>query len=100
MIHAPEGKFGTFNLCLKDPARTQARFTFPVATVFAGIDVFNGGDKAAMIRVRSPQLREQVFTVESGQLMRIRTGWRDPSSSVQLDFENGSGLLFDNLAYE
>jgi hypothetical protein len=100
MIHAPDGKFGTFNLCLKDPARTQASFTFPVATVFAGIDVFNGGDKAAMIRFRSPQLREQVFTVGSGQLMRIRTGWRDPSSSVQLDFENGNGLLFDNLAYE
>jgi len=100
MIHAPDGKFGTFSLCLKDPTKTQASFRFPVPTVFTGIDAYNGGDKAATIRLRSPQIREQTFTVQPGQLQRIRTGWRDPSSSVQFDFENGSGLLFDNLAYE
>jgi hypothetical protein len=100
MIHAPDGKFGTFNLSLRDPAKSQARFAFPVPTIFAGIDAYNGGDKVATVRLRSPQLREQSFTVQPGQLLRIRTGWRDPSSSIQFDFENGAGLLFDNLACE
>jgi hypothetical protein len=99
VIHVPKGKFGTFNLCLKDPKQTHASFSFPVSTVFAGIDAYNGGDKVATIRLRSPQLREQSYTLQPGQLLRIRTGWRDPSSSIQLDFENGEDLLFDNLAY-
>ena len=100
MIHVPDGKFGTFNLCLKDPSKTQASFAFVVPTVFAGVDTYNGGDKPATIRLRSMQIREQTFTVQPGELLRIRTGWHDPSSSVQFDFENGTGLLFDNLAYE
>jgi hypothetical protein len=99
MIHAPDGKFGTFNLSLKDPKQSHASFAFPVPTVFAGIDAWNGGDKPAVIRLRSPQLREQLYTVQPGQLIRIRTGWRDPSTAIQFDFENGAALLFDNLAY-
>lgn len=99
MIHAPEGKFGTFNLSLKDPKQMHASFSFPVPTVFAGIDAYNGGDKAASIHLRSPQLREQTYTLQPGQLLRIHTGWKDPSSSIQLNFENGEGLLFDNLSY-
>jgi hypothetical protein len=98
-IHAPAGKFGTFNLSLKDPKQAHASFSFPVPTVFAGIDAYNGGDEVATIRLRSPQLREQSYTLQPGQLLRIRTGWQDPSSSIQWDFENGDGLLFDNLAY-
>jgi hypothetical protein len=100
MIHAPDGKFGTFNLCLKDSSKKEASFAFSVPTVFEGIDAYNGGDKAATIHLRSPEIREQTFIVQPGQLLRIRTGWRDPSSSIQFNFDNGSGLLFDNLAYE
>jgi hypothetical protein len=100
MIHAPHGKFGTFNLCLKDSSRKDASFKFYVPTIFAGIDAYNGGDKAATILIRSPEIREQTFIVQPGELMRIRTGWRDPSSAVQFEFDNGIGLLFDNLAYE
>ena len=100
MIHAPDGKFGTFNLSLRDATKSQASFAFPVSTIFSGIDAYNGGDKAATILIRSPQSREQTFTIAPGQLMRIRTGWRDPSSSVEFALENGGGLLFDNLAYE
>jgi len=100
MIHVPDGKFGTFNLSLKDPLISQASFAFRVPTIFAGIDAYNSGEKAATIHLRSPQIREQTFIVQPGELRRIRTGWHDPSSSVEFTFENGSGLLFDNLAYE
>jgi hypothetical protein len=98
-IHAPSGKFGTFCLSLRDAAQSQASFGFPVPAVFVGIDVYNGGAKAATIRFRSPELREKLYTLQPGQLARIRTGWRDPSSVIEWDFENGDGLLFDNLAY-
>ncbi|MEP6755342.1 MAG: hypothetical protein ABJA67_07565, partial [Chthonomonadales bacterium] len=99
MIHAPEGKFGTFNISLKNPSQTYASFAFPIPRIFAGIDVYNSGAKAATIHLRSPELRGDSYTLQPGQLLRIRTGWTDPSSAVEFDFENGSGLLFDNLAY-
>ena len=99
MIHAPEGKFGTFNLSLKDRKQATAGFSFSTSAVFVGIDAYNGGARAATIQIRSPQQREQSYTLQPGQLLRIRTGWRDPSSAIELHFENGEGLLFDNLAY-
>jgi alpha-ketoglutarate-dependent taurine dioxygenase len=49
--------------------------------------------------MRSAEMREVTFTVKSGELRRLRTGWQDPSSSVRFDFKNGDGLVFDNLAY-
>jgi hypothetical protein len=99
-VHPPDGKFGTFNLSLKDPKQTHVGFTFVVPTFFAGIDAYNGGTQTAKVTLRSPQSREQAYTVQPGQLLRIRTAWRDPSSSVQFDIENGEGLQFDNLAYQ
>ncbi|MCU1250545.1 MAG: hypothetical protein JWQ49_3574 [Edaphobacter sp.] len=99
MIHAPEGKFGTFCLSLKDSKTTHASFGFPVATVFAGIDAYNGGARSATIRLRSPQTREKKYTLAPGQLLRIRTGWSDPSSAIEWEFENAEGLLLDNFAY-
>jgi len=98
-IHAPSGRFGTFGLNLKDQGMTKGSFKFVVPTVFAGIDAYNGGSKPATIRIRSPQLREQSFLVQPGQLVRIRTGWRDRSTAIDWKFENGEGLMFDNLAY-
>jgi hypothetical protein len=100
MIHVPHGKFGTFCLALRDPKQARASFTFPVPMVFAGIDVYNGGDKPAKIRFRSPELREKSYGVQPGQLIRIRTAWRDPSTAIEWDFEDGDGLLFDNLALQ
>ena len=98
-IHPPDGKFATFNLSLKDPKQTEASFKFPVPLIFVGIDAYNGGTKAATIHLRSPQLREQAYTLQPGELKRIRTEWRDPSTAVEFNFENGDGLLLDNLAF-
>ena len=44
-------------------------------------------------------MRESSFSVKPGELRRLRTGWRDASSSVVFDLKNGEGLRFDNLAY-
>ena len=97
-IHAPAGKFGTFCLSLASPAIIHARFALPLPTVFAGVDAYNAGPHTAVVHLRSPQQRELAFTLQPGELKRIRTGWRDPSTSVDWAFENGEGLLFDNLA--
>jgi hypothetical protein len=37
--------------------------------------------------------------VKPGQTRRLRTGWRELSSTVMFDLKNGEGLRFDNLAY-
>jgi hypothetical protein len=51
------------------------------------------------VTILSAELRTVSVTVKPGQLQRLRTGWRDVSSSVRLEVKNGEGLRFDNLAY-
>jgi hypothetical protein len=98
-IGAPQGKFGTFNLGLADPQAGSAEFRFYAPRVFVGVDVYNGGSLEATVSIHSPEFREMSFTLKPGELRRLRTGWRDPSSSVIFAFKNGEGLRFDNLAY-
>jgi hypothetical protein len=98
-IGTPFGKFGTFTLALADPKAQHAEFHFAAPHIFAGVDVYNDGDNDAMVTVRSPEIREMSFTIKPKELRRLRTGWRDVSSQVSLDFTNGQALRFDNLAY-
>lgn len=98
-IHVPQGGFGTFNLTLADVTANTAAFHFYAPRVFVGVDIYNGGRAEATVTIHSPEIREMSFLIKPGELRRIRTGWRDPSSAVIFDFKNGDGLQFDNLAY-
>ena len=98
-INVPEGRFGTFNLALTDATAKTAEFRFYWPRIFVGVDVYNGGASEATVTIRSPEIREMSFTIKPGQLQRLRTGWRDPSSAVAFELKNGEGLRFDNLAY-
>ncbi len=98
-IHVPDGAFGTFNLALADPHASSAEFSFDWPRIFAGMDVYNGGASDAVVVIHSPEIREMSFTIKPGQVQRLRTGWRDPSSKIIFEFKNGDGLRFDNLAY-
>jgi hypothetical protein len=98
-IGTPYGKFGTFTLALADPKAQQAQFEFWSPRIFAGLDVYNDGDRDATVTVRSPEVHEMAFTIKPKELRRLRTGWRDASSQVSFDFTNGELLHFDNLAY-
>jgi hypothetical protein len=98
-IHVPQGKFGTFNLSLADPAAHSAEFRFYAPRIFVGVDVFNGGSSEATVTIHSPEIREISVTIKPGELQRLSTGWRDPSTSVIFDLKNGGDLQFDNLAY-
>ena len=98
-IGVPHGKFGTFNLTLEDPQARSAEFEFYSPRIFAGLDVYNDGPAEATVTIHSPEIRETSYKIKPGELRRIRTDWRDPSSSVIFNFENGQGLRFDNLAY-
>jgi len=98
-VGVPSGGFGTFNLALSDPKASSAEFRFYWPRVFAGIEVYNGGASEAVVTVRSPGIREMLFTVKPGQTRRVRTEWRDTSSKVVFDFKNSEGLRFDNLAW-
>jgi len=98
-IHVPDGGFGTFNLSLADANAPTAQFRFYWPRIFVGVDAYNGGTLDATITIHSPEIREMSFTVKAGQTRRLRTGWRDPSTSVVFDLKNAEGLRFDNLAY-
>jgi len=95
----PFGKFATFNLELADPRAERADFSFSAPRVFVGIDAYNGGQEEATVTIRSPETREVRFTLRPGELRRLRSGWRDPSSRVSFEFEKGGVLRFDNLAF-
>jgi len=98
-ISVPQGKFGTFSLALANPQAESAGFRFYAPRIFAGVDVYNDGSSVATLTVHSPEIREITLTLKPGELRRLRTGWRDPSSSVFFELKNGEGLRFDNLAY-
>jgi hypothetical protein len=98
-VGVPQGKFGTFNLCLADPKAVAGEFLFYAPRVFVGVDVYNGGSLEATLTIRSPNIREISLALKPGELRRVRTGWRDPSSAVLFDLKNGGELRFDNLAY-
>ena len=98
-IGTPFGKFGTFTLVLSDPKAERAEFHFYAPRIFEGVDVYNDGDSDATLAVRSLEIREASYTIKPKELLRLRTGWRDPSSKVIFDFTNGQALRFDNLAY-
>jgi hypothetical protein len=67
--------------------------------MFVGLDVYNNGPADATIKIRCPEMREVTFRIKPGELRRLKTNWPDPSSKVAFDFQNGEGLIFDNLVY-
>lgn len=98
-VGTPGGKFGTFNLIRADAHADETGFRFAIPLIFAGIDVYNGADHEATVRVRSPENREVSVTLKPKQLVRLRTDWRDVSSAVWVSTSGGEELRFDNLAY-
>jgi len=98
-IGAPSGKFGTFTLAMSEPAAERATFSFVDPLIFVGIDAYNNGQSDATVTVSSPEVREVAFVVRPGELRRLRTGWRDASSRIDIAITKGEALRFDNLAY-
>ena len=98
-IHVPAGGFGTFNVALTEGKAEHGQFAFGSPRVFVGVDAYNNGNEAAIITVHCPELRELTYTLQPGELRRIRTGWEDRSSMVFFEFKHGEGLLFDNFAW-
>ncbi|HEV2424243.1 MAG TPA: hypothetical protein VGZ29_05390 [Terriglobia bacterium] len=101
-IGVPEGRLATFNMVASDSHGRQAGFTFEAPRLFLGIDVHNPSGGEMALKLRSPANPDITVSVPAGQLLRVRTGWRNPTGRV--DFETiGSGSLgdlrFDNLAY-
>jgi hypothetical protein len=84
---------------LSDTKAKQAEFSFYAPRIFAGVDVYNGGDRDATLTIDSSETREVSYTIKPRELRRVRTGWHDASSKVTLTLANGQELRFDNLAY-
>jgi hypothetical protein len=99
-IGVPAGKFGTFNLVLDNPEMRSAEFFFVAPRVLVGFDICNDGATEATVTVRTDGNRVAAYKVKSGEIQRVRTGWRDGTARVVLEFGNGQALRFDNLAYQ
>jgi hypothetical protein len=91
-IAAPGGKFGTFHL------RGSGEFKFVAPRVFAGVDVFNGGAKEAVVTFAAEGMKDLVVKVGVGELKRVRTGWSGAVSGVTVEVK-GEGVGFDNLGW-
>jgi hypothetical protein len=98
-IGTPFGKFGTFNLAVSDPNAKQDEFSLYAPRLFLGIDAYNDGDADATLTVRSAENGSVTRTLKPKELLRVRTGWHDPTTKVIFETANGRGLRFDNLAY-
>jgi hypothetical protein len=98
-IGTPLGKFGTFNLIPSDRKATKEEFSFYAPRLFAGVDVYNDGNRDATLTVRSTGNGAVSRTIQPKEVVRLRTGWREQSLKVSFEFVNGQGLRFDNLAY-
>ena len=117
-IGVPAAKFGTFNLILKTSASPSspppssltedekrktdthsAEFRFVVPLILVGFDVCNDANSEATVTVRAGGLPHASYRIKAGELLRVHTGWRDPTSRVSLSFTNAARLRFDNLAY-
>ena len=99
-IGVPAGKFGTFNLVPGNPEIRSAEFFFVAPRVLVGFDICNDGATEATVTVRADGSRVAAYKVKSGEIQRVRTGWRDATARVALEFGNGQALRFDNLAYQ
>ena len=64
-----------------------------------GFDVYNPLEQEVTLTLRAPDVREVTFTLNPGQLQRIKTGWMNRASAVSMEAEVLSALRFDNLAY-
>ena len=73
-----------------------AKGSFGLGRVFAGVDVYNGGDKEEKLTMRAQGMADVVVRLKAGELNRVRTGWGGVSKRVVV--EGGEGLRFDNLA--
>jgi hypothetical protein len=98
-IATPSGKFGTFTLALADPRASSAEFRFYAPRIFAGIDIYNGGDHDATVTFRSAGIPDASETLHPNELLRVRTRWMTPVSGVSVEIKNGESLRFDNFAY-
>jgi hypothetical protein len=79
---------------------SRAEFRFLAPRVFLGIDIYNDGPADATLSISSPETPKVFLTLKPGELRRLRTAWRTPSSKVIFDFTNPESLRFDNLAYQ
>jgi hypothetical protein len=113
-IGVPAGKFGTFNLVLKSPSphasltedgkrktdTQSAEFRFAAPRILVGFDLSNDGNSETTVTVRADKVPDASYKIKPGELLRVRTGWRDATSRVIFTFAHAQGLRFDNLAYQ
>ncbi len=98
-ISPPAGKFATFHLTVADPAAQLAELRFTSPRIFVGIDIFNQGPGDVSVVIRGHEKQRIALTLRAGELRRVRTGWSEPLTQAEFEFQSAGAIHFDNLAY-
>jgi hypothetical protein len=98
-VCGPAGRMSTFSLCAADPKATKADFRFVNPRIFHRADVFNSTNREVTLTISAPEIRELSFHLRPGELKRIKTGWLDRVSMINIESDDLPNLRFDNLAY-
>ena len=89
----------TFSLCATDSKVTKASFRFVDPRILLRADIYNSANHDVTLTLRAPEMREVTFHFKPDQLSRIKTGWLDRASMVEVESDDLYDLRFDNLAY-
>jgi hypothetical protein len=98
-VCAPAGRMSTFSLCAAEPKIAEAHFRFVSPRILLRLDVYNPRSREVTLTLRAPEMREVTFHLKPDQLQRIKTGWLDRASMVNVESDGLCDLRFDNLAY-
>jgi len=86
-------------LTVADPAAQLAELRFASPRIFVGIDIFNQGPGDASVVIRGREKQRIAVTLRAGELRRVRTGWSEPLTQAEFEFQSAGAIHFDNLAY-
>lgn len=98
-ICPPAGRMSTFSICAAEQGARTAQFRFYYPRILMGFDVYNPLEQDVTLTIRAPEIREVTLTLKPVQLQRVKTGWMNRASMINVECEVLGALRFDNLAY-
>ncbi|WP_158884495.1 hypothetical protein [Rhodanobacter sp. L36] len=102
-VGAPRGRFSTFNLGVAQCDAHQAGFSFIAPRVLTALSIFNDNGSDRTVILHSAPNADVMMAIPAGQLRRVSTQWRTPTTSVVLDASPDDalgGLFIDDVSYD
>ena len=98
----PTGRLSKFNLVVAQAKAGRANFSFVAPRILAGMTIFNDNPSSRVLKIDSPPNEPVLVTLAAGQLQRVQTQWRAPTSRITLEAMPGmtlDGWKFNDIRY-